>query len=826
MHIGNQPVGSIRETVDKVLEPSEYEWAVGKTSVDTFKSDTKTRMFLGNVYKINNWESKESTAKPEAKKKAAKPEAKKEPKNELQKVTDSFNDLPKDLKGFPRKSLAEIGVNLTELRKEKKITEAQYQAMMEMYKDKLSDYNKQNPVEPSIEEIEPIEVEVRRRKRSGPAQMEVEKNSGVVHEFSENLVSRLRKSFPNLSVVSEINSFVKKAIELGYVSKDGSFPIGFVDVKTGTVYLNPEKANNSTAMEEFSHLWLQIAKKQNPEISNKGISLVEGSKYHEDVKNDPNYKSKDSAEILDEALARAIRDKGIKILEKENAFTKWLKDFWSLIKRSLNINPKLNFATVTLDGYSTAVAKELLNTTPLTKITEEDFKKLENNDTRIKFGNSLLNSSYNWNNRVASYLRRQFLESGGVGKRYRDIIGKVEGKVEGRAKEAQILFDKFKSQLSEDLKKSKKKINETDEAFKIANSYLNGSLFESNKPIDEMGAKERIDRSKKELKKLVDQGKMSSRAAEYLEKCRHEFQKIQEEIVRELQESGSEIIDTKEIVGVINKNLGIYLHRSYRAHENTKWGKKYKDLMDKVYGEGSYERVFSFMKNKLRDKKIRYVYAEKAKSGEVLYRFRNDFGNDSEFIAKTELEANEILTKAIGKDRAKNLLNNISGNLNENTETELRIDGQINKVDGVTFEATDQQIERYMDKIAYAGKLDSDKKGGRQGASDIMMKRKNLDKEVRMLLGEHLSPELNLNKSVVKALSMLEMAKLEKQLIQEGKGSTFIQPKKGMEPEGYVKITEKDSYLLGGKKGWYTTKEMHDFMYGSKADKSIFSLRH
>ena len=59
LHIGNQPTEILNTTTGNVIGTvNENEKQVGKTTIDTFKSQSKDSAVFGNVKKINNWESK------------------------------------------------------------------------------------------------------------------------------------------------------------------------------------------------------------------------------------------------------------------------------------------------------------------------------------------------------------------------------------------------------------------------------------------------------------------------------------------------------------------------------------------------------------------------------------------------------------------------------------------------------------------------------------------------------------------------------------------------------------------------------------------------
>jgi len=139
-------------------------------------------------------------------------------------------------------------------------------------------------------------------------------------------------------------------------------PNGFV--YNGEVYLNRDEVKADTPIHEFSHLWNEYAKQQFPLQYQRGLDLIENTEYHKAVQENPAYKHLDNEGQLEEALAQAIGEKGVKILnesKKEN-FATWFKNLFSRIAKGLGLTSITGdqLANLTLEKYTDLVAGELL----------------------------------------------------------------------------------------------------------------------------------------------------------------------------------------------------------------------------------------------------------------------------------------------------------------------------------------------------------------------------------------------------------------------------------------------------------------------------------
>ena len=146
----------------------------------------------------------------------------------------------------------------------------------------------------------------------------------------QKLLGKLKLAFPSVTIVDSAQEFesalnnpdVKKFV------KDGEVVYGFT--KDGKVYLNPDKANANTAIHEFSHIWMNFLKQNNPALLKKGYDILEGTDLLK-----KKIKELGNTELArEEAMAEAIANKGETLIEagKQSKFKNWLNAVFSYVK--------------------------------------------------------------------------------------------------------------------------------------------------------------------------------------------------------------------------------------------------------------------------------------------------------------------------------------------------------------------------------------------------------------------------------------------------------------------------------------------------------------
>jgi hypothetical protein len=194
----------------------------------------------------------------------------------------------------------------------------------------------------------------------------------------EKFVSVLKRSFPSVEVVTTQAEFDTLLKETGAKQLTTKGQKVYGAVYQGKLYLNPSLENYNTPIHEFGHVWMNVAKEANRKLYEKGLSLVKGSKYEQDVLNNKAYQKvikqmrKDGASeqeindyIQEEALATAIGDKGESFVSasRNKSFKDWLSTLYGFVRKLTGISKYTSkqLENITLDEFTQAVAVDLLS---------------------------------------------------------------------------------------------------------------------------------------------------------------------------------------------------------------------------------------------------------------------------------------------------------------------------------------------------------------------------------------------------------------------------------------------------------------------------------
>lgn len=156
----------------------------------------------------------------------------------------------------------------------------------------------------------------------------------------KTLINRLQQAFPKIAVVfnqKEFDAAVATNSQARQLLDKGGVVYGAVI--GGKIYINPSYSNFNTPIHEFGHLWLAVAKEQNKELYDQGVKLVKNSPYYEATKNNPAYANLTEEELVDEALAAAIGDRGEQFVKEatKSSFSKWLTRLYNMLAKYAGI---------------------------------------------------------------------------------------------------------------------------------------------------------------------------------------------------------------------------------------------------------------------------------------------------------------------------------------------------------------------------------------------------------------------------------------------------------------------------------------------------------
>ena len=154
----------------------------------------------------------------------------------------------------------------------------------------------------------------------------------------------------------------------------------------GRIYINAERINPETPIHEYTHIWDDACRRNNPELWKRGVELMKGTSVWQDVVNDGNYSDlrtddeiagevharltgRDGAALM-ERLAREARESGgiAEAAERISAVSrlkKWLSDFWYWLKDTMAPWTRKEASRVGLEDFVNMPLKDLAQGTML-----------------------------------------------------------------------------------------------------------------------------------------------------------------------------------------------------------------------------------------------------------------------------------------------------------------------------------------------------------------------------------------------------------------------------------------------------------------------------
>lgn len=148
----------------------------------------------------------------------------------------------------------------------------------------------------------------------------------------------------------------------------------------GTVYLNRDAMNPETPLHEYTHLWDDMVRRENPELWARGMKLLRQTPLWNNVVNDPAYAdiAGDENAVASEVHARMTGERGAEILEEmikdatgkdyiEQAkvfslvanIRKWLGDMFKCLRTTLGKWSGRDLRSLTLDDFNNMTLRDL-----------------------------------------------------------------------------------------------------------------------------------------------------------------------------------------------------------------------------------------------------------------------------------------------------------------------------------------------------------------------------------------------------------------------------------------------------------------------------------
>lgn len=151
-------------------------------------------------------------------------------------------------------------------------------------------------------------------------------------------------------------------------------------VAGGEVYLNRDVMNPETPVHEYTHLWDEMVRRENPELWARGVELMKQTPLWDEVLSDPNYADirLDEDAIASEVHARLTGSDGAKLMEemivrakKEGVFEiaravslveelkRWLSDMFRSLKKTLDKWSKRDLRNLTVESFNRMTLRDL-----------------------------------------------------------------------------------------------------------------------------------------------------------------------------------------------------------------------------------------------------------------------------------------------------------------------------------------------------------------------------------------------------------------------------------------------------------------------------------
>lgn len=151
-------------------------------------------------------------------------------------------------------------------------------------------------------------------------------------------------------------------------------------VAGGEVYLNRDAMNPETPVHEYTHLWDEMVRRENPELWARGVELMKQTPLWNEVLSDPNYADirQDEDAIASEVHARLTGSDGVKLMEemivrakKEGVFEiaravslveelkRWLSDMFKSLKKTLDKWSKRDLRNLTVESFNRMTLRDL-----------------------------------------------------------------------------------------------------------------------------------------------------------------------------------------------------------------------------------------------------------------------------------------------------------------------------------------------------------------------------------------------------------------------------------------------------------------------------------
>jgi hypothetical protein len=613
----------------------------------------------------------------------------------------------------------------------------------------------------------------------------------------QELLERFGKLFPNIAIVNDENAFNQKAYQLG---RDPQSAAIFSD---GIIYLNPLVANNNTAFEEYSHVYLSVLEQVNKPLYTKLIEETKknGKEYMDEVLNDPAYSDiHDNANaVAFEAASKMVADRAEKIFDsaRKNPLLDTIKRIWQNIADWFKVKSKLDINRDNLDDIVQRVARELNGNMSISSISSSDLSNLENPRIRTEVkidARSIMNQS----SERAKWFRENFLPYKGLREDTAQALTKGRNDIAVFEQRSKAVIEDFNKGISEYNKENGIESNEDKVALlQKVNQALQDPVFRANWFAVDENAEELIKPHVETMRGMID------------------------DLQQQLVDSG---LLTDDLEVSITGNMDMYVNTAYYAFSGLNEGnwldlftpQEQKQILDYVH-ETKYTPA----------RELTYTIDDK---GKVTAKFTNAYGIESESEIKLDnLDALKQFLGATKRVGSKTPLNVDKLSFNTSKNKAHTIPFEFNGLDISSlgdeygFKPNDKMLRDAINEIGRANQdlnKISDLIHGRskltgKQAAGATKRRKNLKDIHKLLLKEIKDPATNFMRTVAKQSNLLFNGQVEQAIIDSKYMANYGKP--------VGQLTKQVNNPASRLNGYYVSPEMHDFLMGKTA-KSLIEI--
>jgi len=196
-----------------------------------------------------------------------------------------------------------------------------------------------------------------------PQSISGNKGKRFAGEGAKRFLSRLKNAGFNGDFILDENLFDSKIVEFWLNGRPMMWnnykPYGFT-MSDELICLDTRLIKDSTPVNRLGHLWVNLLRKNNPELYNRGMLLITNSPYHRNVRTNMFFSGRSPENICREAMSFALADKGRAGLHAGRYGHKvadWIRDVWEWSGMYLGIK---NISPIQLQNLTLGELAEMI----------------------------------------------------------------------------------------------------------------------------------------------------------------------------------------------------------------------------------------------------------------------------------------------------------------------------------------------------------------------------------------------------------------------------------------------------------------------------------